>query len=135
MKVNNNQKEFLYQAMKFGIVGVLNTLLTLFIIWICLRLFHWSDTVSNVVGYGLGVINSFFWNRKWTFAYKGKLSTSFTKFIVVFIVSYLVQLGVLQLLLRYLHTDNYYCHLLAMVVYTVINFSLNKIFTFKNKTE
>ena len=113
--------------MKFGIVGVLNTLLTLFIIWICLRLFHWSDTVSNVVGYGLGVINSFFWNRKWTFAYKGKLSTSFTKFIVVFIVSYLVQLGVLQLLLRYLHTDNYYCHLLAMVVYTVINFVLNKI--------
>lgn len=135
MEANNKQKEFIYQAMKFGIVGIINTLLTLFIIWICLRLFHWSDTVSNVLGYIFGVINSFIWNRKWTFSYKGRLSTSFIKFIVVFLVSFIVQFGVLQLLLKYLHTDNYYCHLLAMVVYSVINFVLNKIFTFKNKTE
>ena len=135
MKGNNKQKEFLYQAIKFGIVGVFNTLLTLLIIWICLRLFHWSDNVSNVVGYAFGVINSFIWNKKWTFSYKGKLSTSFIKFVIVFLVSYLIQFCVLQILLKYLNTDSYYCHLLSMVVYTLINFVLNKIFTFKNNTK
>lgn len=129
--MKRNSKDFIHQAIKFGIVGISNTLLTAIVIWICLKLFHLNDTFSNVIGYTIGLINSFIWNKKWTFSSDGKVSVTFLKFLFVFAISYILQFGVLQFLLKFAGTNNYVCHLLAMILYTVINFILNKVFTFK----
>ncbi|HLP06144.1 MAG TPA: GtrA family protein [Paludibacter sp.] len=121
-----------HQLVRFGIVGVSNTLITAAIIWILLRIFHVSDYISNIVGYVAGLINSYFWNRKWTFASKTKWSETIFKFILTFGVSYLFQLGNLYLLLHYTKTDPYVCQLISIVVYTGINFILNKYYTFRH---
>lgn len=120
------------QFIKFGIVGVSNTLLTAITIWILLKVFHSSDYISNFAGYIIGLINSFIWNRKWTFASKSKMGITVFKFIVTFAISYLFQLGNLYLLLHFTHIDSYISQLLSIVVYTCINFVLNKYYTFKN---
>jgi len=72
--MNNNKS--LIQFIKFGIVGVSNTLLTAGVIWILMKVFHCSDYVSNFVGYIIGLANSFVWNRKWTFESKTKVSVT-----------------------------------------------------------
>jgi len=128
--MNNNKS--LIQFIKFGIVGVSNTLLTAGVIWILMKVFHCSDYVSNFVGYIIGLANSFVWNRKWTFESKTKVSVTVFKFIVTFAISYLFQLGNLYLLLHFTYIDPYLCQILSIVVYTLINFILNKNYTFKN---
>ena len=120
------------QFIKFGIVGISNTLLTALTIWILLKLLHCSDYVSNLIGYIVGLLNSFIWNRKWTFESKTKVSDTLFKFILTFAICYLLQLGNLYLLLHFTHIDSYICQLLSIVVYTIINFILNKNYTFKN---
>jgi len=122
----------LIQFIKFGIVGISNTLLTALTIWILLKLLHCSDYVSNLIGYIVGLLNSFIWNRKWTFESKTKVSATLFKFILTFAICYLLQLGNLYLLLHFTHIDSYICQLLSIVVYTIINFILNKNYTFKN---
>ena len=122
----------LVHFIKFGIVGVSNTLLTAIIIWFLLKEFHCSDYLSNFTGYIIGLLNSFIWNRKWTFESKTKVSVTIFKFIVTFVISYLFQLGNLYLLLHFTLIDPYYCQILSIVVYTLINFILNKYYTFKN---
>jgi len=122
----------LVQFIKFGIVGVSNTLLTAIIIWFLLKEFHCSDYLSNFTGYIIGLLNSFIWNRKWTFESKTKVSVTIFKFIVTFVISYLFQLGNLYLLLHFTLIDPYYCQILSIGVYTLINFILNKYYTFKN---
>ena len=122
----------LVQFIKFGIVGVSNTLLTAISIWFLLKEFHCSDYFSNFTGYIIGLLNSFIWNRKWTFESKTKLSVTAFKFIVTFVISYLFQLGNLYLLLHFTLIDPYYCQILSIGVYTLINFILNKYYTFKN---
>jgi putative flippase GtrA len=122
----------LIQFIKFGIVGISNTLLTALTIWCLLKVLHCSDYVSNLTGYIVGLLNSFIWNRKWTFKSKTKVSATLFKFILTFVVSYLFQLGNLYLLLHFTHIDPYICQLLSIVVYTVINFILNRNYTFKN---
>ena len=122
----------LIQFVKFGIVGISNTLLTALIIWILLKVVHCSDYFSNFVGYIAGLLNSFIWNRKWTFESKTKVSATFFKFILTFAICYFLQLGNLYLLLHFTHIDSYICQLLSIVVYTIINFILNKNYTFKN---
>ena len=123
--------KFLNQLIKFGIVGVSNTLLTALTIWILLKVLHSSDYFSNIIGYIVGLMNSFIWNRKWTFDSKTKVTDTLFKFILIFGISYLFQLGNLYLLLHYTAIDSYVSQLLSIVVYTGINFVLNKIYTFK----
>ena len=125
-------KKAIKQAIKYGVVGVINTLITAVVIWIMMKLLGCSDVVSNIVGYIAGVLNSFIWNKKWTFKSTEKWVGSAIRFGVVFGVCYLLQLGLLVFVLdTYLPIDPYYNQLIAMAFYTVINFVMNKFYTFK----
>ncbi len=124
--------ETVRQAIKYGIVGVGNTLITALVIWILMKGLGCSDVLSNSVGYAAGVLNSFLWNRKWTFRSDAGWMSSGFRFLVAFGICYLLQLALLVYVLnRYLPIDPYYNQLLAMVFYTAINFVMNKYYTFK----
>jgi putative flippase GtrA len=125
-------KKAIKQAIKYGVVGVINTLITAVVIWIMMKLLGCSDVVSNVVGYIAGVLNSFIWNKKWTFKSTEKWMGGAIRFGVVFGICYLLQLGLLVFVLNpYLAIDPYYNQLIAMAFYTAINFVMNKFYTFK----
>jgi putative flippase GtrA len=120
------------QALKYGVVGVGNTLLTAGVIWLMMHSFGTGDVLANGVGYAAGVLNSFFWNRQWTFRSKESWVASGVRFFAVFLVCYALQLCVFLALRRLLSIDPYYNQLLAMGVYTFANFVLNKYVTFKS---
>ncbi len=137
------------QVAKYGVVGAGNTILSLVIIWVMTKKLGCTEAFSNFTGYFIGLINSFFLNRKWTFNSTGNVFGSAVKFFLVFAVCYLLQLGVLLLLNRYCPQNPplyslfepmlkifkidtlFYIQLLSMVVYTVVNFLINKYYTFK----
>lgn len=121
------------QAAKYGLVGVGNTLVTMLVIWLMLKPGGFSDLVSNVTGYAAGIVNSFFWNKQWTFRSRDSWAGSALRFASAFILCYLLQLGLLFWLKAHLAIDAYYNHLLAMAFYTVINFLMNKYYTFKDQ--
>jgi putative flippase GtrA len=148
--------KFIVQAFKYGIVGVLNTLLTAVIIWLMMQfVFNPKGdqestpavvSISNIVGYTAGLINSFIWNRKWTFKSKKNLKPEFFKFTGVFLVCYIPQLLLVMLLNRqaiipalqfdffnkdYIFTSAYVCQLIGIVFYTLLNFLCNKYYTFR----
>jgi putative flippase GtrA len=128
-----NYPKTLVQFLKFGIVGISNTLLTAVTIWLLLRVLHSSNYLANIIGYVVGLVNSFIWNRRWTFENHAQIGATIFKFIVTFAVSYLLQLGFLWLLLHQTGIDDYFCQLLSIVVYTVVNFFMNKYYTFKTE--
>lgn len=124
--------ETVKQAIKYGIVGIGNTLITMAVIWVMMKLFGCREGLSNLTGYVAGLLNSFLWNKQWTF--KGSSSgwrRSAVRFAVAFGVCYLLQYGLVVWLNARLPIDHYYNHLIGMVFYTVLNFVLNKFYTFK----
>jgi putative flippase GtrA len=148
-------KIFLIQALKYGIVGVLNTLLTAVVIWIMMHPVFQTDkmgfvppivvTISNITGYIAGLINSFVFNRLWTFKSKNKWISEFFKFVKAFLICYIPQLILVNLLNTYTnilidlkifvinHADT--CQLIGIVFYTSFNFLINKYYTFKQTNE
>ena len=124
-------KKIFIEAFKYGIVGVINTLLTLAIIWIMRSVIGTSLIISNVTGYTIGFLNSFILNRLWTFKCNYNWKKEFIKFLIAFIVCYLIQLTFVLLLEKYTELKEQYTTLSGMVIYTGINFLLNKYFTFK----
>lgn len=123
------------QLLKFTVVGVSNTLITALVIWVLLKVLNYSDYTANVIGYFVGLLNSFIWNRKWTFNSSNQLSKTVLKFMITFVISYLLQLANLFLLINYTTFDPYISQLLSMVVYTTVNFILNKYYTFKTNNK
>jgi len=145
------KKDFWLQAIKYGIVGAINTLLTAVVIWIMMHVVFQAEkeenvspyiiTISNIIGYIVGLINSFIWNRKWTFQSKNHWGKEFIKFTTAFLICYIPQLFFVNFLntctnLRIdiaplVISHAYTCQLLGIVFYTSLNFLLNKYYTFK----
>jgi putative flippase GtrA len=120
------------QFIKFAFVGLFNTALTALTIWILLQQFHFSNYFSNIVGFIIGLTNSFIWNRRWTFESTCSIRETLIKFSITFAICYMVQLVNLYLLLHYTDLEPFICQFISIGIYTLLNFTLNKTYTFKS---
>jgi putative flippase GtrA len=84
----------LRQALRFGLVGGLNTLVDLLILNFLLLLFPTTSTpiilAYSALAYSLGAVNSFLLNKYWTFTFRQRTTRSE---VVRFIATTLVGLG------------------------------------------
>jgi len=121
------------EIIKYGLVGVINTLITGIILFVLMNGFGVSYKISNAVGYIAGFLNSFILNKFWTF--KGNHASTirqFIRFAVGFAICYLIQLGLVVVLVEKLSINENISQLIGMVFYTLIGFLFNKLFTFKD---
>ena len=125
-----NRYQIAKQALKFGAVGILNTVLTLFIIWLLYSVFNANYYVANAIGYIAGFTNSFILNKIWTFESKGNVFLESLLFIFVFLISYGVQVVVLWICMSKLNLSVVVSQGIAMCGYTAVNFLGNKFITF-----
>ena len=133
----------IFQFIKYCMVGVLNTLVTLGVIYLCKSLLGWNLYVSNALGYICGVINSFLCNKQWVFQSKGRYLPEAIKFIVGFLLCYGIQLWVVWMITESWIGDLDFrilgivlsgygiATLLGNVVYTLANFVYNRLVTFR----
>ncbi len=120
-------KEFI----KFGFVGILNTLITLVIIFFFINYLKIHYIFANAIGYMAGFLNSFILNKKWTFRSKGNTYKEFIIFSIIFLFCYILQLLSLIFFYNHLKIEQNISQLLSMIVYTLVNFLSNKFLTFR----
>ncbi|MBQ6167857.1 MAG: GtrA family protein [Muribaculaceae bacterium] len=150
MKIDKEEaKQTGIQLLKYGVIGVLNTLITLVTFYLLNTKAGLSYGISNVTGYVLGVINSFLWNRNWVFKTNNDFKRELVLFVVGFLICLALQLAVSGILLEGLGWKNLPDNIipffpmqkagqnivmvLAMVVYTLANYTYNRFVTFKQK--
>lgn len=131
------------QFVRYGLVGVINTVLTLVVIYACKDFFGINQWVSNAIGYVAGFVNSFLWNKLWVFHSTGSIVREACRFVGGFCLCYLLQLGATWLLadhsfltgtewemMGFTVSGYGIATLMGMVVYTCANFLYNKAVTF-----
>lgn len=128
-------RENMGQLIRFGLVGVLNSLIGLGVFSLCFYVLHVGATLSNVIAYAIGLINSFICNRAWTFKSNGHVGYEMFMFLVVFAVSYAAQYAVFIILKSRFDLEAILAFFAGMCVYTGCNFIGNKIFTFKKSSK
>ena len=95
MKIDKAEaRETGIQLLKYGVIGVLNTLITLVTFYLLNTRLGLSYGISNVTGYILGVINSFLWNRNWVFKTKNNFKRELLLFVCGFLICLALQLCV-----------------------------------------
>lgn len=129
-------KKLAVQFIKFGMVGVTNSIVMLavyyFVIWINNDLY----LLGNLLGYLLGILNSYILNSKFVFKNK-KNGTSGRSAVIKVYISYGITLA-LQTILLYimvnkLSISDSIAPIINIVITTPINFILNKCWAFKSK--
>ena len=118
------------QFSRFVVVGILNSVWGYSLIFGFMWFFGWTPVVSNVAGYAISLITSFFLHRNFTFESQGKRRYEFVKFVIVFCVAYGANIAALYLLVESYNTNAYLSQILAGFLYVVISFVLNKLFVF-----
>jgi putative flippase GtrA len=119
------------QLLRFATVGVVNTGLGYAVIFACMYLAGLDAVVSNVLGYAVGLVASYILNRTYTFRSAGKAQAEIVRFLLIFLLAYLANLGTLLVLIRHAVMHEGVAQTVAGVVYFVLSFVLNKYYVFK----
>ena len=121
----------LVQFVKFGIVGVSNTLLTFAVYTVLLKAFGVWYLAASAIGFGVGTVNSFLLNRRWTF--RGHVGDAFTpvRWAVVQCGGLAVNEGLLYLFVHDARVEKLLAQALATGVVTVSTFFANRAWTFR----
>ncbi|GFN32788.1 GtrA family protein [Paenibacillus xylaniclasticus] len=129
-----------HDFVRFIMVGVMNTLVGLGSIYLFINLFHMGYWLSTFAGNTVGSINSFYWNKSFTFKANGSANQGMQmlRFLLVTLVCY----G-LSYFIGYLATDVFISSsqsnsvlyniaaLVGTFIYTISNYFGHKYFTFR----
>ena len=100
-----------------------------------MNLFKLDYKISNIIGYIIGVLNSFIFNKFWTFKSTANFKGEAVKFFAVFLVCFGIQFGFTVFFKEILLFPKEIATIGGMVIYTILGFFGNKIFTFKKDTK
>ena len=122
---------------KYNLIGVMNTLITLASVWVMHQLLDW---------FIFGAINSYLMNRLWNFKSKNRKRTEVIRFVIVFVAAYLLNLATLEATVYALDTTwcksftdfisqymkpSFFANIVANGVYVIASFTLYKKWVFK----
>ena len=117
------------QLIRFLSVGLFNTLIGISVIYMLL-FYGVNNYISNISGYIFGIILSYFLHKYYTFkSQNGITKKEILKFLFVFLISYCINIIILYLSLHFF--SQYLSQLLAIIGYSIVNYLLNKLYTFK----
>ncbi|MCP4078538.1 MAG: GtrA family protein [Gammaproteobacteria bacterium] len=122
----------LTQLIKFSTVGFLNTAIhyaVFFYLYSFLGVYH---LLASTAGFCFAVTNSYFVNKHWTFGYKnGYQSHQFYKFLIVNLISLMINLTGMLLLVDSFLLDPLLAQLVMIVITLVVNFIGTKFWSFR----
>ena len=123
------------QFIKFLLVGCSNTVVVLvvyyIVVWIAGTKYY---LLGQTIGYGVGILNSFFWNSRFVFSdARESQGKAFIKMCACYGITYLIQMGLMYVFLEWLSMSEWLAPVITIIITTPINFVLNKLLAFKSR--
>ena len=137
-----NFSVLIFQIIKFSAVGIINTAVDFAVLNILLsfKSFRKRPIVANTISVSVAIVNSYLWNKYWTFAggqAKYVASAQFSIFVFASLIGLLINSGVMYLILRYIFpkkkNDRIFINiakLVAIAISMIWNFLAYKLLVF-----
>lgn len=109
------------QLSRFAMVGVLNTIVGVAVIFILYSGFGYGLMVSNAVGYGIGLVLSYVLNGSWTFGSSSYQLTDIGRYAVLVCVAFVVSFLLIERLMS-LGLPYWIAQVSGVVAYSVLVF-------------
>jgi putative flippase GtrA len=119
------------QFLKFGIVGVSNTLISLATYYLLVYLgIHYL--LANITAFAVSVCNAYFWNSRYVFKKgKGNNAKPFVRTVAAYGSTFLLGTGLLYTMVGILGISQWVAPLISLCITIPLNFLLNRYWAFK----
>lgn len=119
--------------MKFGVVGVVNTVLSLIIYYICIAINNDWYLVGTILGYIISSIVGYFLNKLMVFKRPDiKHSKSLPRYYVVYASALLLNVLLIELWINGLHISSWIAPILTLCFTVPYNFILSRLWVFSD---
>ena len=119
------------QFVKFGIVGVSNTAISLLVYYAVLLLNKDWYQIGNAAGFIVSVLNSFYWNSKFVFKVQDNQLSRLVKTFTAYGSNLLLGAVLLHLFIEKLGISAFIAPLINLCITIPLNFVLNKFWVMK----
>lgn len=137
IQLTKKQWQDFLQFVKFGLVGVSNTVIA-YVVYVLVLQFGVYYVVANLVGFFVSVINAFYWNNKFVFqsgeGEKRNTAKAFLKTLVSYSGTGIVLSNILLVLwVEVIKLPEMIGPLINLLITIPLNFILNKFWAFREK--
>ncbi|MFS0775278.1 GtrA family protein [Neobacillus sp. 3P2-tot-E-2] len=122
------------ELLKFSLIGILNTAITIGSYGILVYLFNMNYIIANIISYMLGMINSYIWNKNWVFQVKESSYLIYLKFLLVNIIILGLNTLCLFILVNMFNLNKLFSQIIVVGIGMGLNFILTKTWTFASKS-
>lgn len=126
-------KETLWQIIRFGLVGVLSNSI-LYGIYLLITAGGAGYKMAMSILYVVGVVQTFCFNRGFTFAHKGRAEGAFFRYCVTYVVGYLFNLTALIVLVDWLDFPHQVVQGGMILLVAILVFGLQKMWVFRSES-
>lgn len=136
MKLSDKFVRLVVQLMKFNLIGIVNTAVDLSVFLVLYSVCGISSYAAHCIAYLAGTLNSFYWNRRWTFRQQARSGTggrTFLRFIILNGIT--LALSTLGLVLLTGHMDAVWAKLTVTVGTMAVNFCVSRMWVFTQAAE
>ncbi|MBU9789720.1 GtrA family protein [Lentilactobacillus sp. G22-6] len=121
------------QFIKFGLTGLLNTVLTYVIYLLLLQ--PTNATFAMGVGYGITSLIGLSLNNKWVFKTHGNLKLVVIKYYATYLFTWLISIGIAHIASSSAIINSQLIPLVSLMITVPTNFLLSKFWVFNNKKQ
>jgi putative flippase GtrA len=108
---------FLHRFAKFGIVGVISTLASLFVFWLITLQYPQFNLPAKAIGYIMGFFVGFSLNKLWTYVDQTEDGERYLlKYIIVYGITFFVFLGFNFICDHYIHPEVFIARALSPII-------------------
>lgn len=118
------------QSLRFIIVGLASNLV-LYLLYLTLTTFGLGHKTAMTLLYLVGTLQTFVFNRRWTFEHRGVSQSIFLKYVAAYGLGYLFNLFALLLLVDLLRAPHEIVQGILILVLAVLLFLLQKFWVFR----
>ena len=139
--------EAFMQFVRFGIVGVSNTVISYVIYALCLLGFQKANIltgidylIAQIIQFVLSVLWSFYWNNKMVFTLKDGEKRSLWRALIKTYISYsftglLLNSALLVVWIKVMHVSEFVAPVINLIISVPLNFVINKFWAFRSQDE
>lgn len=142
---NENLRNSIVQFIKFGIVGVSNTLISYLLYVVVLLLLKKANILQDInylvaqfAAFVLSVLWSFYWNNRMVFVLEENQTRNIWKALIKTYISYsftgiFLNSALLMLWVQVFHISEFIAPIINLLVSVPLNFIINKFWAFRAK--
>ncbi len=127
-----NKKEMI----NYLVFGILTTIVNIVSYWLLTKIFNIDYRVATTIAWFISVVFAYITNKVFVFNSKGldinTMVKEFISFIFFRILSYLIDLGMMIVLVEWIKTNDILAKIIANIVVVIVNYVASKYYIFRN---